>query len=127
MRGGSRFEQLEVLLGPGPHEIAFWYSHKLFSLDRLRLPRRLSTCRPHTSITSKVRRTVTPARSGSGSGLGECRVPPQELGPRQRLLRLLRLQRHAVDPDFAGGSLVLSVYVNGADVGRRRDEGREPV
>ena len=31
------------------------------------------------------------------------------------------------DPDFAGGSLVLSVYVNGADAGRRRDEGREPV
>ena len=31
------------------------------------------------------------------------------------------------DPNFAGGSLVLSVYVNGADAGRRRDEGREPV
>ena len=44
------------------------------------------------------------------------------------------------DPDFAGGSLVLSVlagvelpidelsyYVDGADAGRRRDEGREPV
>ena len=44
------------------------------------------------------------------------------------------------DPDFAGGSLVLSVlagvelpnnelsyYVDGADAGRRRDEGREIV
>ena len=51
----------------------------------------------------------------------------QELGPRQQRLRPLRLQRHAVDPDFAGGSLVLSVHVNGADVGHRRDEGREPV
>ena len=48
----------------------------------------------------------------------------QELGPRQRRLRPLRLQSHAVDPDFAGGSLVLSVYVNGADVGRIRDGSR---
>ena len=44
------------------------------------------------------------------------------------------------DPYFAGGSLVLlvlagmdlpidelSYYVDGADAGRRRDEGREPV
>ena len=38
MRGGSRFEQLEVPLGPGPHEIAFGYSHNPFSLDRMRPP-----------------------------------------------------------------------------------------
>ena len=44
------------------------------------------------------------------------------------------------DPDFAGGSLILlvltgvelpidelSYYVDGADAGRRREEGREPV
>ena len=28
------------------------------------------------SASSRIRRTVTPAGSGSGAGLGECRAPP---------------------------------------------------